>query len=123
MPALFELVILNLEKVGIGAGLFLGAYLANMGLGAWKNVTIEGYEFNWRLIGQSVIKYLVLIVSLGFLSVVISLVPAYASFIGIDIGVETLETIDSLVVIGAFLTATVRYITDAVSKLKTILGG
>lgn len=123
MQALFELVILNLEKVGIGAGLFLGAYLANMGLGAWKNVTIEGYEFNWRLIGQSVIKYLVLIVSLGFLSVVISLVPAYASFIGIDIGAETLETIDSLVVIGTFLTATVRYITDAVSKLKTILGG
>lgn len=123
MQALFELVILNLEKVGIGAGLFLGAYLANMGLGAWKNVTIEGYEFNWKLIGQSVIKYFVLIVSLGFLSVVISLVPAYASFVGIDIGAETLETIDSLVVVGAFMTATIRYIIDAVSKLKTILGG
>ena len=122
MQALFELVILNLEKVGIGAGLFLGAYLANMGLGAWKNVTIEGYEFNWKLIGQSAVKYLVLIISLGFLSVVISLVPAYTSFIGIEIGAEAIETIDSLVVIGAFLTATIRYVTDAVSKLKTILG-
>lgn len=123
MNDIITLVLTNLEKVGIGVALFLGAYLANIGLGAWKNVKVEGYEFDWKLIRQSILKFFVLILSLGLLSVVMSVIPAYATYIGIEIGAETMETIDSLVVVGAFLTATVRYITDAVSKLKTILGG
>ena len=123
MNDIFSLILVNLEKIGIGAGLFLGAYLANMGLGAWNSIKINGDAFNWKLIGHSVVKFLVLILSLGLLSVVLSIVPAYATYIGIEIGAETLQTIDSLVIIGAFMTATVKYITDAVSKLKTILGG
>lgn len=123
MNDIIALVLTNLEKVGIGVALFLGAYLANIGLGAWKNVKVEGYEFDWKLIGQSILKFFVLILSLGLLSVVMSVIPAYATYIGIEIGAETMETIDSLVVVGAFLTATVKYVTDALSKLKTILGG
>ena len=120
---IINLVLVNLEKVGIGVLLFLGSYLANMGLGAWKNVKIESGDFDWKLIGQSLAKFTVLVLSLGLLSVVTSILPAYATYIGIEIGAETMETIDSLVVIGAFMTATIRYVTDAVSKLKTILGG
>lgn len=123
MNEIFNLIIFNLEKIGIGAILFLSAYVANILLGAWKNVKIEGYEFNWRLIAQSIIKFIVLGVGVGLLSIVISIIPMYLTYIGIEIGAETMETIDSLVVVGAFLTATIRYVTDAVSKLKTILGG
>lgn len=123
MSNLISLILLNLEKVGIGVALFMGAYIANIGLGAWKNVKIDGGQFDWKLIGQSIVKFVVLILSIGLLSVVISILPAYATYIGIEIGAETMETIDSLVVVGAFMTATIRYITDAVSKLKTILGG
>lgn len=123
MNEMLTLALINLEKVGLGILLFCGAYLANMGLGAWKSVKIEGCDFDWKLIFQSVVKFVVLVLSLGLLSVVASVIPAYATYIGIEIGAETMETIDSLVVVGAFLTATIRYITDAISKLKTILGG
>lgn len=123
MNDIMNLVIVNLEKVGIGVVLFLGAYIANIFLGAWANVKIEGYEFDWKLIAQSLVKFMVLGVGVGILSVVVSIIPIYLTYIGIEIGAETLETIDSMVIIGAFATATVRYITDAVSKLKTILGG
>lgn len=116
------LILTNLEKIGIGIGLFLGAYLANMGLGVWKNVKIDGSTFDIALIKQSIIKFLVLILSIALLSVVTSIIPAYATFIGIEIAQETLDTIDSLVIIGAFLTATIKYVTDAIDKLKTILG-
>lgn len=121
MVDVWSLVLVNLEKVGIGAALFLGAYLANMGLGAWKNVKVDGGSFDWKLIGQSILKFLVLIASIGVLSVVVSIVPAYATYIGVEIGAETMETIDSLVIVGAFLTATVRYIGDGVAKVKDIL--
>lgn len=121
MVDVWSLVLANLEKVGIGAALFLGVYLANMGLGAWKNVKVDGGSFDWKLIGQSILKFFVLIASIGVLSVVVSIVPAYTTYIGIEIGTETMETIDSLVIVGAFLTATVRYIGDGVTKVKDIL--
>ena len=113
---------MNLEKVGIGIALFLGAYLSNMGLGMWKNIKIDGAAFDKKLILQSAIKFVVLGGSIALLSIVVGLVPEYISFIGLEIAPETLETIDSLVIIGAFLTATIRYIGDGISKLKSILG-
>lgn len=122
MDNILILILTNLEKIGVGIGLFMGAYLANMGLGAWKNVKIDGNTFDWTLIKQSIVKFIVLILSIALLSIVVSVIPAYATYVGIEISQEVLETIDALVIIGAFLTATVRYVGDAVSKLKTILG-
>ena len=122
MNNILILILTNLEKIGVGIGLFMGAYLANMGLGAWKNVKIDGSTFDWTLIKQSIIKFIVLILSIALLSIVVSVIPAYATYVGIEISQEVLETIDALVIIGAFLAATVRYVGDAVSKLKTILG-
>lgn len=51
----------------------------------------------------------------------ISAVPQYATYVGIEIGQETIDLIDSVVIIGAFLTATLRYSVDSISKLKDIL--
>lgn len=122
MNDIFSLILSNLEKIGMGIGIFLGAYLANIGLGAWNSVKINGDTFNWKLIGHSVVKFLVLILSLGLLSVVLSIVPAYATYIGIEVGAETLQTIDGLVIISAFMTATIKYILDAINKVKVMLG-
>ena len=116
-----QFILMNLEKVGIGAGLFLLAYIANMGLGAWQNVKVVGMDFNWQLILQSAIKFVVLGLSIAVLSIAVSIIPEYATYVGIEIDAETLSTIDSIVIIGAFLTATIRYLADALSKLKNIL--
>lgn len=122
MNNILILILTNLEKIGVGIGLFMGAYLANMGLGVWKNVKIDGNTFDWTLIKQSIVKFIVLILSIALLSIVVSVIPSYVTYVGVEISQEVLETIDALVIIGAFLTATVRYVGDAVSKLKTILG-
>lgn len=119
---MIDIILMNLEKVGIGAALFLGAYIANILLGIWANVKIEGYEFDWKLILNSIVKFIVLGLGIALLSVVVSIIPAYATFVGITIEQEVLDTIDSIVIIGAFLTATIRYIGDGISKLKNILG-
>lgn len=121
MNNIMMIVIANLEKVGIGASLFLGAYIANILLGVWKNVKIEGYDFNWELILQSLLKFVVLGLGVGLLSVVVSIIPMYLTYIGIEIGAETMETIDSMVIIGAFATATIKYVLDGIDKIKSIL--
>ena len=122
MNEIMTIVLLNLEKVGVGVALFLGAYLSNILLGIWSNVKIEGYDFDWKLIVQSLVKFVVLGLGVGLLSVIVSVIPMYLTYIGIEIGAETMETIDSMVIIGAFATATIKYVTDALSKIKAILG-
>lgn len=114
-------IITNLEKVGIGILMLLGAYVANMALGAWRNVKIEGWDFDWRLIADSAVKFVVLVLGIGLLSIVISVVPTYATYIGIDIAPEAIEFLDNAVIVGAFLTATIRYAKDAIEKLVDIL--
>lgn len=121
MESFILLILNNLEKVGVGAGMFLCAYLANIGLGAWNSVKIDGSSFEWRLIIQSIVKFLVLGASIALLSCVVSLIPAYASYIGLNIEQSTLDTIDSIIIISSFLTATIKYTSDAVTKLKTLL--
>lgn len=121
MESFILLVLNNLEKVGFGVAMFLCAYLANIGLGAWNSVKIDGSAFEWRLIFQSVIKFILLGISIALLSCVVSLIPAYAAYIGLSIDPTTLETIDSIIIISSFLTATIKYTGDAVSKLKTLL--
>ena len=118
---MMNIIIMNLEKIGFGMLMFIGAYLANMGLGAWRNVKIDGANFDWKKIAQSAVKFVVLMVSMGLMSIVASAIPAYATFIGIEIGAEVMETIDAMVIVGAFMTATVRYIGDAITKVKDLL--
>ena len=116
------IVIDNLEKVGIGVVLFLGAYLSNVCLGAWRSVKIEGYDFDWKLIGQSLVKFAVLGLGIGLLSIVVSILPIYMAYVGIDIADETMQVLDSIVIITAFVLATAKYVKDAYEKLKDILG-
>lgn len=116
-----NIIVMNLEKIGFGMLMFMGAYLANMGLGAWRNVKIDGASFDWKKIAQSAAKFVVLVVSMALMSIVASAIPAYATFIGIEIGAEVMETIDAMVIVGAFMTATIRYIGDAITKVKDLL--
>ena len=122
MNALIPIVIANLEKVGIGALLFLGAYTSNICLGAWRSVKIEGYDFDWKLIGQSLVKFIVLGLGIGLLSIVVSILPVYMTYVGIVIEDETMAVLDSIVIITAFVVACAKYIKDAYGKLKEILG-
>lgn len=120
MP-IISLIIDNLEKVGAGALLFLGSYLSNMCLGAWRSVKVEGYDFDWKLIFQSAAKYIVLGIGIGLMSVVVSILPQYMTYVGIEIGDDTMQVLDSVVIIAAFMTASVKYLKDAYTKLKDIL--
>ena len=122
MHALISTVIANLENVGTGALPFLGAYMSNICLGAWRSVKIEGYDFDWKLVGQSLVKFAVLGLGIGLLSIVVSILPVYMTYVGVVIEDETMAVLDSVVIITAFVVACAKYIKDAYGKLKEILG-
>lgn len=112
----------DLEQVGIGCAIFLGAYLSNMGLGAWKGCKIDGMSFNWKRILNSVYKFVVLSVSIVLLTVVVTIIPLYATYTGLEIDAELLKTISALTIIGSFTAATLHYIGDSFNKIRAILG-
>lgn len=122
MQEIFNTILMNLEQVGIGALLFLVAYVSNILLGAWRNVNINGDNFNWSKIGQSALKFVVLGLGIGLLSITVSVLPVFVTYIGIEIAPETLASIDAIVIVGAFTTATLRYVVDCIDKLKEVLG-
>lgn len=122
MNDIMNLVIMNLEKVSIGIAIFALAYVSNIFLGVWRNVRIDGMNFDWKLLAESVLKFVVLGLGIAILSVTVSILPQYAAFVGLEIASETMEIIDSVVIVGAFLYATIRYVVDAIGKLKQILG-
>ena len=122
MNEVMLIVLENLEKVGIGIVLFVAAYLSNMGLGAWKSCQIDGFEFDWKLMVKSLIKFGILVGSIGLLSIVVSLIPVYMNYIGAAFEETTIQAIDGIVIVSAFLTATIRYAVDAIGKIKVILG-
>lgn len=118
-----DVVIDNLQKVGFGALLFAMAYVANICLGIWKNVKINEYSFNWAKLAESGVKFLVLVAGIGLLSVVVSIMPQYITYVGVDIPDDTLDVVDSVVIVSAFIVASCQYIKDGYDKLKIILGG
>lgn len=118
---MMNIIFANLEKVGIGVVLFMGAYVSNMCLGAWRNVKIEGYDFDWKLILQSLVKFVVLGLGISLMSIVVSILPVYMEYVGIDVADETMQVLDSLVIITAFVVACVKYVREAYEKLKDIL--
>lgn len=118
---IITLVLLNLEKVGFGVAIFLGAYLSNICLGIWRNVKIEGYEFDWKMIGQSVLKFIVLGLGISLMSIVVSVLPEYMTYVGVDIADETMQVMDGIVIVTAFVTAACKYVKDAFQKLQDIL--
>lgn len=118
---IITLVLLNLEKVGFGVAIFLGAYLSNICLGIWRNVKVEGYEFDWKMIGQSALKFVVLGLGISLMSIVVSVLPEYMTYVGIDIADETMQVMDGIVIVTAFVVAACKYVKDAFQKLKDIL--
>ena len=75
-----------------------------------------------EVIGQSLVKFVVLGVGIGLLSIVVSILPEYMTYVGIEIADETMQVLDSIVIITAFVVAACKYAQDAYTKLKDILG-
>lgn len=121
MDNILSLVTSNLMKIGIGAILFLIAYLSNMGLGAWKNVKLDGYDFDWKMVLHSLTKYLVLVISMAGLCIVITVTPEYANYVGLAIPDEYIEVISNVVIITMFLTGIGIYVKDGLTKLRDIV--
>ena len=118
---MIEPIIHNLTNIGWAMLIFLSAYLANVAFSLWYNIKIQGDAFDKDKLVQSALKVLTFVVGLTLLCVAITTLPLFADQVGWSIPEEYSDIFADLVIIGAVLVVTCKYIKEAFSKFTVIL--
>lgn len=117
----WDLVLNNLMNTGIGAAIFVLAYVGNMLVGYYYNVQLLKEHFEISKILNSLIK--ILCVGLGCVcaSLVITILPQFANLVGWTIPEEYANVIQGLAIIGIFLYSTCKYLFELIGKIRDVL--
>ena len=114
-------VIENLINIGWAMLIFLSAYLANVAFSLWYNIKIQQQSFDKSKLIASALKVLTFVVGLTLLCVAITTLPLFATQVGWTIPDEYTDIFADLVIIGAVLLVSCKYIKEAFEKFTAIL--
>ena len=114
-------ILTNLTYVGIGAALFLAAYLSNMAFSLYYNIKILSEKFEKDKIIDSGLKVSAIIVGLVLLCISITSLPTFVDYVGLTIPQEYADIFSNLAILGLFVTSACKYVFEAYSKFKKIL--
>ena len=114
-------ILTNLTYVGIGAALFLAAYLSNMAFSLYYNIKILSEKFDKDKIIDSCLKVSAIIVGLVLLCISITSLPTFVDYVGLTIPQEYADIFSNLAILGLFVTSACKYVFEAYSKFKKIL--
>ena len=114
-------VIENLINIGWAMLIFLSAYLANVAFSLWYNIKIQQQSFDKSKLIASALKVLTFVVGLTLLCVAITTLPLFATQVGWTIQDEYTDIFADLVIIGAVLLVSCKYIKEAFEKFTAIL--
>lgn len=111
----------NLTNIGWAMLIFLCAYLANVAFSLWYNIKIRKEDFDREKLIASGLKILVFVVGLTLLCTAITALPIFANEVGWAIPDEYTDIFADLVIIGAVLLVSCKYIKEAFTKFTAIL--
>lgn len=118
---MFETLLENLTNIGWSMLIFLSAYLANVAFSLWYNIKIQKETFDRNKLIASGLKIAVFVVGLTLLCTSITALPIFANEVGWTIPDEYTDVFADLVIIGAVLLVSCKYIKEAFTKFVAIL--
>lgn len=118
---MFEALLENLTNIGWSMLIFLSAYLANVAFSLWYNIKIQKETFDRNKLIASGLKIAVFVVGLTLLCTSITALPIFANEVGWTIPDEYTDVFADLVIIGAVLLVSCKYIKEAFTKFVAIL--
>lgn len=118
---MLDAVLKNLIDIGWAMLIFLAAYLANVAFSLYYNIRILLQPFDKNKAINSALKVAAFVVGLTLLCVAITTLPIYADQLGWAIPEEYTEIFADLVIVGAVLMVSCKYIVEAFTKFKAIL--
>lgn len=111
----------NLINIGWAMLIFLAAYLANVAFSLWYNIKIQHEAFDKEKLIASGLKILTFVVGLTLLCTAITALPLFAAQVGWAIPEEYSDLFADLVITGAVLLVSCKYIKEAYTKFTAIL--
>lgn len=120
MNELVQVIISNLQNVGIGVLLFIVAYVSNMALSLYYNIKVLNEAFDKAKLINSALKVASFAIGTALLCVGITTIPAFASHVGFEIPAEYSTVFQDLAVLSVFIISACRYLLEAYQKLTNI---
>ena len=114
-------LIANLINIGWAMLIFLCAYLSNVSFSMYYNIKIMLEPFSKDKLINSGLKIAAFICGLTLLCVAITTLPLFAETVGWEIPAEYVDIFSDLIIIGAVLMVSCKYIVEAFTKFKAIL--
>lgn len=111
----------NLISVGWSMLIFLAAYLANVTFSLWYNIKLQKEPFDRAKLIASAIKIATFVIGLALLCVSVTTLPLFANEVGWTVPQEYSDIFADLVIIGAVLLVSCKYIKEAFGKFTAIL--
>lgn len=111
----------NLVNIGWAMLIFLCAYLSNVSFSLYYNIKVLLKPFSKENLINSGVKIVTLVCGLTLLCVAITTLPLFADTAGWEIPAEYVDVFSNLVIIGAVLMVSCKYIAEAFTKFKAIL--
>lgn len=118
---MLEAIMNNLINIGWAMLIFLAAYLSNVAFSLYYNIKILLQPFDREKAINSALKVAAFVVGLTLLCVSITTLPLYANQVGWAIPEEYADMFADLVIIGAVLIVSCKYIKEAFTKFNAIL--
>lgn len=111
----------NLQKVGIGLGIFVLMYISNMGASIYYNIKILGDKFSSQKLIDSGVKIAALAVAIIAFCLSVTLVIPWVNYVGLPIPEEFSDVLNMVAMCGVALTGIVKYGKEAFTKISKIL--
>ena len=118
---MLETILQNLTNIGWAMLIFLCAYLSNVSFSLYYNIKVLLEPFSKEKLINSGLKIAAFVCGLTLLCVAITTLPIYADQLGWAIPEEYTEIFADLVIVGAVLMVSCKYIVEAFTKFKAIL--
>lgn len=118
---MYQAVIANLVTIGWAMLIFLAAYLANVTFSLWYNIKLQKEQFSREKLITGGLKVLTFVVGLTLLCISVTTLPLFANDVGWAIPAEYTDLFADLVIIGAVLLVSCKYIKEAFTKFSAIL--
>ena len=111
----------NLTNIGWAMLIFLCAYLSNVAFSLNYNIKVLLEPFDRGKAINSALKVTAFVTGLTLLCLAVTTLPLFANMVGWDIPAEYADIFSDLVIIGAVLLVSCKYIVESFGKFKSIL--
>lgn len=121
MNDLVQIIISNLQNVGIGVLLFIVAYVSNMALSLYYNIKVLNEAFDKAKLINSALKIAAFAIGTALLCIGVTTIPAFASHVGFEIPEEYSTVFQDLAILSVFIISSCKYLLEAYQKFSAIL--